>query len=90
MSDDVCKRQLDDLRQAVREHVLEMDGIMRGPASYGRGQEIAKSVSRLEAALSGSTLPASAPTPASSPWTKRVKLSSPAVSTPARKRRNKG
>lgn len=90
MSDDVCKRQLDDLRQAVREHVREMDGIMRGPASYGRGQEIAKSISKLEAALSGSTLPESAPTPASSPWTKRVKLSSPADSTPRRKPRNKG
>lgn len=90
MSDDVCKRQLDDLRQAVREHVLEMDGIMKGPASYERGQEIAKSVSKLEAALSGSTSPVSAPTPASSSWTKRVKLSSPAASTPRRRKQNKG
>jgi len=90
MSDDVCKRQLDDLRQAVREHVLEMDGIMRGPASYERGQEIAKSVGKLEAALSGSTSPALAPTPGSSPWTKQAKLLSPAASTPRRKPRNKG
>lgn len=90
MSDDVCKRQLEDLRQAVREHVLEMDGIMKGPASYERGQEIARSVSKLEAVLSGSTLPASAPTPASSLWTKRVKLLSPAASTPRRKKQNKG
>jgi hypothetical protein len=53
---ELCEQKLNDLQRAVREHVAEMDGIMKGPASYQRGQQIAKSVSNLELALTASII----------------------------------
>ena len=84
------EQKLERLQQAVREHVADVDKIMKGPASYERGQKIARSIGTLEAALSESTSPASEATAASSLPGPTAKPSSPAACTPARKKRSKG
>jgi hypothetical protein len=102
---ELCEQKLNDLQRAVREHVTELDGIMKGPSSYERGQQIAKSVSNLELALTASiiqiepqvmaklkhpsalTSPASAAMPGTLRLDPMAKPSSPAASTPGRRKR---
>jgi len=91
MSEYLIGVRLGRLQRAVREHIAEVDGLMKGPASYERGQKIAQSIVILESALldSQSTSPGSAGTPdGSSPEAK--KPSSPAASGKRPSKRSKG
>lgn len=48
MSTVILGIKLGRLQRAVREHVAEVDALMRGPASCERGQKIAQSMGKLE------------------------------------------
>lgn len=92
MSEVVLGARLGKLVRAVRDHIAEMDGIMKGPSTYERGQRIAQSIGKLEAVLRGceSHFTVSAATDASASPPPTAKSSSTAGSTRRRKRPSKG
>jgi hypothetical protein len=49
---------LQRLQGAVEAHIENMEGLMKGPSSYERGQAIARSICALESALKASRRPA--------------------------------
>lgn len=91
MSEVVLGARLGKLVRAVREHIAEMDGIMKGPSTYERGQQVARSIGKLEAALRDceSRFTASPATGASQSPPPTGKSSSTAGSTRRPKRPNK-
>lgn len=42
------KQAIKDLIVSARAHIVEMDKLMKGPASYERGMKIANSVTKLQ------------------------------------------
>jgi len=50
------RQQTAALRQAILEHIVEMDNLMKGPSTYERGRKIAASISALQRACEANTI----------------------------------